>query len=147
MQKPMDLGLVQEPWISDETSEPGFITWKDGDKQMEHKLDLSKPVQTRDGRSVELLTTNGQGIVPIVGYISNYEHISVWYANGLYWNGNNESINDLVNIPERKTAWVNLYLTPDGDVWATSPRHKTKEAADLAATYERVGCCEIEWIE
>ena len=77
---------------------------------MNSLLDLTKPVQTRDGRPVTLLTTCGRGDYPIVGYIGDDMNISVWMDDGrvcTYMYGLN-SPRDLVNpapsIEEREMA-------------------------------------------
>lgn len=83
-----------------------FSTWNSGSRYndnrldnfdiiSEHKLepttnmfDLNKPFKTADGREVKLLTTNGEGQYPIVGYISfgdgsGWGNVTAWKTNGV----------------------------------------------------------------
>ena len=45
-------------------------------------LDLTKPLQTRDGRPVTLITTQGREPWPLVGYVGSYQDIYKWEADG-----------------------------------------------------------------
>ena len=80
---------------------------------MTKPFDPTKPVQTRDGRKVRILCIDRKDdIDPIVGLVDDNgrERISSWRENGKYYH-NREGIYgyDLVNIPEHKSAWGNVY--------------------------------------
>lgn len=71
-------------------------------------LDLTKPVQTRDGRAVRILSTNGPTGAPVVGVIVNDapigEVIYQWPTSG---KGMAESgVADLMNVPPPPPAKV-----------------------------------------
>ena len=83
------------------------------------KLDLTKPVQTRDGRPVRILCSDAPGDWCIVGLIG--EKVLSWQANGQY-STLRESQADLVNVPPKpaeQTAEVILYRTAKGRVILT----------------------------
>lgn len=61
-------------------------------------LDLTKPLQTRGGRAVELISVKGRGVYPLVGYVGDSDAVEVWTATGR-WNENKPlSALDLVNV-------------------------------------------------
>lgn len=63
-------------------------------------FDPTKPVQTRDGRPVTLIFTNGREPWPLVGYIVNDVTPNIWRANGYYRPGGIAYELDLINAPE-----------------------------------------------
>lgn len=119
-------------------------------------LDLAKPMQTRDGQPVEILTTKGRyPEFPIVGYIDSSEYIEVWMLDGS--NRNVRGRADLVNVPEPKlngVFWVNVCDKESN----RAPRiclfpYATKKEADSSAaswgpSYKsRIACAHVEWAE
>ena len=77
-------------------------------------LDLTKPVQTRDGRAVRILATDIKSDAPIVAAIQifkNDEKVYCYKANGNLLGSIYENLLDLVNVPE--TKWMNVYLDKD----------------------------------
>lgn len=87
----------------------------------EKTFDPTKPVQTRDGRPVRILDTNGaygpKGQYPVAAavpyYCGGYGTSLFYYdANGIL--GGSEKLkitsrNNLVNVPERKSVFLNVY--------------------------------------
>jgi hypothetical protein len=69
------------------------------------KIDITKPVRTRDGRPVTLISDQGRDGLPIVGYIADERHVSQWYANG-HVLPDQENESDLIQDLE---MWVNVY--------------------------------------
>jgi hypothetical protein len=64
-------------------------------------IDYTKPVQTRNGLEVEIITTKGRGDQPVIGYIGKSDVTETWGVDGMYFeHGCGESISDLVNVPE-----------------------------------------------
>jgi hypothetical protein len=116
---------------------------------MEKKLDLTKPVQTRDGRKVTIYTTehNSQTGYSIVGAIldeNGSATLRQWRADGLYSPVN--SPNDLVNVPTKRSGWMTVY--DDGSLIRKGGHiHSSKEQAELLAGCARVACVFIEWDE
>lgn len=67
-------------------------------------LDRNRPVQTRDGKPVRIITwTEGTEIYPVVGEIEGVTGVHCWTPEGyLYSSG--VSGNDLVNVPPKQTV-------------------------------------------
>ena len=63
-------------------------------------LDITKKLQTRDGRNVLIKFTDGRSKThPIVGYIEDETSFSFWTLAGI-WAGHASPENDLINTPE-----------------------------------------------
>lgn len=70
-------------------------------------IDFKKPVQTRRGYPVTILTTDGRGNYPVVGYIWERTDVHTWMRSGRYF-ADLEGPLDLINVPEKRTAYVNI---------------------------------------
>jgi hypothetical protein len=131
-----------------------------GKKAKEPKVDFSKPVQTRDGRKVEIKFTDGRDShYPICGYIEGDTFIQTWTSDGYFSYNRHKSPNDLVNVPEKpkpKTHkfYVNAYRdsntgTPDYGIacrtYETSVLNATMSDGRLCSSY--LTTLEIEWTE
>lgn len=105
-------------------------------------LDLSKPVQTRDGRKARIITTDRKGIgtsvIALVMSPDGEESIYALYPNGqfrsiyaLYSNGRfsqeYESPGDLVNAAEQTVRYLNIWQDVGGGI--AQYYHPTEEAA------------------
>lgn len=92
-------------------------------------LDLSKPVQTRDGRPVRILSTDRRGgEYPIVALVSTgeIENVATFTIDGKCGGAIcRPHTHDLVNIPERRFLWLNIYANDLGSA------HTTKQAANI----------------
>jgi hypothetical protein len=65
-------------------------------------IDITKPVRTREGTPVEIISDKGREPYPLVGYIGNGRELDEWAADGAYLTGT-KSNNDLENYePEPK---------------------------------------------
>jgi hypothetical protein len=69
-------------------------------------IDFTKPVQTRDGDQVTILTLEARSNLPVWGYIGDSVLVSGWRIDGTA--PNNCSQYDLINVPEKRTAYVNI---------------------------------------
>ena len=124
-------------------------------------LDLSKPVQTRDGKPVRVICVNrdsgkkGYTDRPIIALVSEGEHgesVGLYDQYGRTAGGYDDqpSPYDLVNVPVKKSGWVNIgsKVRCNPGVVICSNVYETKEAADAANTAaDRVTCIRIEWEE
>jgi len=75
------------------------------------------PVQTRDGRKARILCTDAKGKRPIIALVersSGDEYISWHSAEGQWWETNEISADDLINIPEKR--WIGVFRGDDGEV-------------------------------
>lgn len=121
-----------------EINAPGWYATRFEKVENMTKLDLHKPVQTRDGRPVRLICTNKKGDFPLVGLVlknNGDEEVITFSNNGLYYENGPECISDLVNVPERKERWLNVY-PPDTCV---APFEKSRYDADVRASSHRIG--------
>jgi hypothetical protein len=104
-------------------------------------FDPTKPVQTRDGRKVRIICTDAAGPHPIVALIKvekegrecshQFSKIGSYFANSI------ASELDLINIPERKVRWVNVYED------STSGQFAHRESADACAAVKRLGILKL----
>lgn len=107
-------------------------------------VDFSKPVvTTRDRRPVRILCTDAKGDFPIVGLIERggFEFLHCWTADGFAPTDDNYT---LVNLPEKRTRWLNIYPTLDGRGHC-GRFHATRAEADANAGTDRVDCIEVTY--
>lgn len=89
-------------------------------------FDPNKPVQTRDGRKVRIICTDKRGLYPIVALISDgYGESCSTHSGGGKFSINREGDDphDLINVPECKTLWANVYNS------GLQLTHKSRKAA------------------
>ena len=100
-------------------------------------IDFTKPVQTRDGRPVEIVMTNLRGLFAVAGYIGTNIDLSRWTCDGKYYLEQGESSLDLINVPEPVELWVNLNPRIAGGVYGT------RLIADSSARSDRLALLHI----
>jgi len=119
-------------------------------------LDFNKPVQTKSGKQVEILTTDGRGQYPIVGYIEGSDSPACWTREGHLVAGNSEfSMNSLENIPQKRSGWVNIFSDYPPEVTDCPRRvvgwhafNTQQEAQNAGRGYgDYVASAYIEWEE
>jgi len=79
-------------------------------------LDLTKPVQTRDGHPVRILCTDRKNVYPVVGLVTEYgdEHVRSWPASGRFYADDPQGL-DLINVPPKPVKYfVNVYRNMNG---------------------------------
>ena len=109
---------------------------------MSEAIDWIKPVQTRDGRKVRVLCIDKAGERSVVGLVVHEtagETIYAWYASGNYMSNTHNL--DLINVPEKRVAWVNMY--PDKN--ALGVPCKSRDEADKDAAHDREACVRVEY--
>ena len=79
------------------------------------KLDLTKPVQTRDGRPVRILANDMKTDQPVVGVVTNNdgrEFLAQWDVSGkFYQRSPHEGPIDLINVPPKPVKYYgHVYL-------------------------------------
>lgn len=97
---------------------------------MTKPFDPTKPVQTRDGRKARIICTDMQSDHPIVALIKAElcpERMQIYFRDGLCF-AHRESADDLINIPERKSQWFNVYHSAQ---WYYSSKNGAQEAATI----------------
>lgn len=76
------------------------------------KLDLTKPVQTRDGRPVRILCMDRKGEYPVVGLVTenNRECVRSWPTSGRFYVDDIQGL-DLINVPPKPVkCYTHVYL-------------------------------------
>ena len=99
--------------------------------------------QTRDGRPVTLIATNGREPWPLMGYVAGESIVSIWPKDGV-WGGDS----DLINIPEPKRGgevWVNIY--DNSGPTAHYRRHCADYTSGEDPRSKRIASIRVEWIE
>lgn len=101
-------------------------------------INFNKPLQTRDGQPVTILSTSGRDQYPVVGYIGDDVALYSWTNEGkMYADGSNSY--DLQNVPETGVCYVNVF--PDG----TTCSYSKKEYATADYASERIACIRVEY--
>ncbi len=71
-------------------------------------LDLSKPLQTKDGHPVEFVGVSKNPKVPYPVAVVLLDDIETYTLDGAYCKERNMSA-DIINVPEKIVRWVNVY--------------------------------------
>lgn len=105
-------------------------------------VDLTKPVQTRDGKPVRILCTDRRHLdchVVALVLVDGNELVRSFYPDGRYLGGGAND-NDLVNVPPKvvSEAYLNIYST--GVVGA---KFTTKAAAQREASPCTIGIIKL----
>ena len=79
---------------------------------MRTTFDPTKPVRTRHGRAARIICTDAKGDYPIIALVVNIddgtEFAYSYDGRGLYYSVGEECGADLINVPERKTEFLNM---------------------------------------
>lgn len=108
------------------------------------KIDVNKPVMTRDGRKARIIcsdrvfesqvTSTAYPIVALVEVREGFEAVQAYDEYGRYL-GRHRDVDDprktdLLNVPMMKTGWVNIYESDDDLSWRVPGMvHSTYERA------------------
>lgn len=96
-------------------------------------------IKTKDNQNVRIVSTDGSGDYPLIGYIGNNEKPHAWTLDGKIDKRNGvDTLNDIRNVFPKKKAYVNIYRSGGGNVYTS------KEKADKF-TKGRVACVELEY--
>jgi hypothetical protein len=112
------------------------------------KAKQGHPVQTRDGRDVEILKTDVKSYEPIVAVVKNYdghEIIRQYREHGRYEARDIVRGLDLLMKPTKKEGWINIYVREDG-VRRGKSIYSSKEKAQQH-NFEGIDTVKIEWEE
>ena len=120
---------------------------------MEKKLDLTKPVQTRDGRKVRVLATDRKGAAyyPVLGLLTQAdgeETVESWTLVGEFYSGDTDEA-DLVNVPEKIVGYLNVYGTRSQYGQTSYRLYDSRAIADAEADdmRGRIACIRVEFEE
>lgn len=113
-------------------------------KSAKRPLDLTKPVETRDGRPVRILCTDAENayypVIALISEVDRGEHVTRYTQDGRYMPGG-EHPRDLQNVVRTETVYVNLYRLEDGTVYVGRPLRDAElaqKAAEDAGARARV---------
>lgn len=109
-------------------------------------IDFTKPIRTRDGRAVEILTTKGRGRYPIIGNVEGDDVTISWKMDGSAYHSDMPASTDLINVPQKYKVWANCYRSSNLH-GATLRTHSSRESADVYKGHGRVACIQIEFAE
>lgn len=87
-------------------------------------VDFTKPVQTSDGRPVEIITTKGRAPYPVIGYVDDNSMPISWTIRGRQYSDESPSANDLINVPEKREYWVDFVNFRVRDYYFNDATHK-----------------------
>jgi hypothetical protein len=119
----------------------------------EYLKNPARKVVTREGNSVEIVYTDGEGRRPIVALITKEDGKKVGIGCTKYgeWSENGESALDLFFEPIKKEGWVNIYN--DGSYITTGDVYSNKEEAikninfNFNSNFKYITTVKIEWEE
>lgn len=103
---------------------------------MTRQFFLEEEPVTRRGERVTIISVEGRGKQPILGYIGKSTTLSTWGLNGRFYEDGQESPDDLLNLPDMVVRYVNIYRGKPGQA--------TRAEADEAASEHRIACVRIE---
>lgn len=112
-------------------------------------FDINKPLQTRNGRKVRILTVDRKhNLYPIVGMVENAdgeEWVHSWRLDGKFDSSVLGSEKDLVNVEKDVFAYVNVQESTTGQLFP-SYAGSSRTDADIAARHSntRVGCNKVK---
>lgn len=110
------------------------------------EIDFTKPIQTDMSKElVTIITTEGRGQYPVIGYVGDSNKPSVWTEEGRKQHGF-VSGDDLVNVPPPKhIGYINIYENRDHIVIIRDSRSDCDKHGDT--NEKRIACVRIEYIE
>lgn len=106
-------------------------------------IDLTKPLQTIKHKiSVDLITTNGRGNYPWVGYTKDSDLVKSWTAEGKHICSRDSEL-DLENVPPVKhVRYVSFYPFK-----SVSNGYADRKTADENSHVARIACIRVEYTE
>ena len=109
----------------------------------------ARKIVTREGNSVEIVYTDGEGRCPIVALVTKEDGKKVEIECTKYgeWSEDGESALDLFFEPIKKEGWVNIYN--DGSNITTGDVYSNKEEAikNINFKCKYITTVKIEWEE
>ena len=129
------------PWLEERTrqirneleqhyfgKDKGMSDNMDEPNRKDEELDFTQPVQTRDGRKVRVLCTDGGGDYPVVGlyeWDGSHGTLCRWTLSGVYHPSGESNVDLEQAPPELVKRWVNIYKHPFDGYIASFILHET----------------------
>jgi hypothetical protein len=105
-------------------------------------IDFKKPIQTRDGRAVTILSTEGRGLYTAIGYIGDCSSLETWTPMGRVSLTGGQQDTDLINVPGKCVRYLNLY-----EGYMLCHTYPSRAEADKYCASDRIACIRIEYTE
>ena len=112
-------------------------------------IDINKQYQTRDGRTVRIISTEGPKDRPVVAIITHpdpnfNEQMVAYQTDGRPYKNLSKTCLDLIEAPKkfRYERWVNVYDLDELDD-QVSDLYISKEEADHYADPSRIACVKV----
>lgn len=105
-------------------------------------LDLTKPLQTRQGEKAELVYDGISGDYPlaVVVHLKGGEtDLRTYTREGIHVL-DEDSMSNLMNVPEKHTFWMNIYED-------RQERYSSRDQADFFAGDGCIACVEVTYTE
>jgi len=112
-------------------------------------VDFTRPVETRDGKPVTIVTTTGRGDYSVLAYIGNKTSPDIFTSEGKYYAAGAKSNFDLRNVepkPVTDVVYANVYKNEDGTLRAGTS-FPTPEKAEAGRCQTHVGMVKITLVE
>lgn len=104
-------------------------------------IDWTKPVRTVKRKlPVEIISTNGRGAYPIVGYAGSGDSLDNWTKDGTF-DLSETTVWDLENAPEKKAGYINIYPKE----YISDKIYESRSCADSSSCFDRIACIRIEY--
>lgn len=105
-------------------------------------FDPTKPVKTRDGHKARIVSDKAENhpykYIAIITQDHGREYAATFSSEGNYDTLVGECGQDLINVPEKREMWVNVYAD---DVTS----YDTKREADEIASPSRIACVRVNY--
>ena len=111
-------------------------------------IDITKKYKTKTGLDVVLVSDKGRGEYPIIGFVEfvGYdEDVQTWTKNGVFHLGNNFNHLDLVEVKEKKVAYLNIEKI--GLCGYKVLGYGSRQTADFESKENRIARIRIEYEE
>lgn len=100
-------------------------------------IDWAKKVQTRDGRAVRILCTDGPPIHPVIGILDEDNGHGIMRATIHRWTSSGYSMLEIdsygiINVPTKREGWVKMYDLDQCHPSISTAVFKTEEDAKSA---------------
>lgn len=99
-------------------------------------IDITKPVKTRDGRVVEIISDKCRSGHPLIGYIETSTELHSWSPDGRF----TESRDHLLDLVQPEVRWINFYPNGRTDVCMTRSKADDYRGADC-----RIACVKVTY--
>lgn len=109
-------------------------------------INWDKPLQTREGDAVTIITREGRGKYSVIGYVGDDTGVTFWLPDGRFSETEDPNDIDIINVPEKpvqKEVWLNVFKNSDGELRVGSTFTSRAKADSLGVSDKRVACIKV----